>query len=98
MKRKILHTLLIAMLLVSSAALGAIHSLGSRAYLDFEAYAAGTNDYDTDGDSVWYFEYTDEEGTFSWNYSLSADAEARVTLMLDEYARAMADADVELLE
>lgn len=96
MKSKILRTFLITMLLVSSAALGAIQSLGSRAYLHFEATASGSTDYDEKGDSVWYFEYTDVGAYCGWTYSLSAEAEARVTLMLDEYASATAVADAEV--
>lgn len=91
-----LCTFLTAMLLVSSVALGTILNNGPGAYSDVEASAAGSNDYVVDSHSGWYYEYTDTGGTFSWDYSLSADAEARVTLQLDEWASATAIADAEV--
>lgn len=93
MKLKIWYASMIAMFLLSSVAFGAIHSTGTGSSSKSEATASGSTTYDPQQDYKWIYKYTDESGTFSWDFSDRADARTTALLFEGEYASATAAAE-----
>jgi hypothetical protein len=81
MKSRILYTSLTIMLFVSVLAFGDIiedpESTGTNANVGVSA-GPGNPSPDSEYEDVWYYEYTDEAGMFSWSIYASASAETHV--------------------
>ena len=94
MKSKIFYACLIMMLLVSAATFGDIiedpESTGTNTSVGVSA-GPGNPSPPYKYEDVWYHEYTDEAGTFSWDIHAAAYAECHVN-EVGGWATAVADA------
>jgi len=98
MKSIIFYASLIMMLLVSTTAFSDIlySSSGCGSSGSADADASGSTDYEEDSESGWYFEYTDRDGYFGWEWSVYAEAYANVWVEYGKWGSATAVAQAEV--